>query len=171
MTEYIYHTGSIQEIIPDHGPLDTVLCFSQTPYYVHYTGEQKIYRFMPKKDFINANMLFIDPDNRTEEVMSLVSEFAAKHRIDAELAESLIDESENVFRLAEKDEEDGEDNLPPGVDEYMVAFESQMYAAKIAKRLGYEGAVGTDEQGPVFLVDMLGREDELEDVTGVEIDY
>lgn len=98
-------------------------------------------------DVINARELFYHENAGALD--ELVAEFDSKYDIgDIEMSKDLIS-----GRVSGWDEVEGWDGD--------ADWDAQYYAAKAAKILGFRGVCVEDEQGESYMIDMLGREDEL----------
>lgn len=144
--------------------------FTETPYSPGSIN--RIYAIDINSDnIISASHLFLDEDGNTAAVTALVREYAETHGIEMDIAYDLIDETLCAYDLRVNGEmeqidedtqviiEDGD--LPSEATLEDVSWDAQIYAAKIARVLGYEAAMGDDEQGLVYMIDMLNRDSEL----------
>ena len=103
-----------------------------------------------EREIIEASQLFYHED--AELLDEIVVELAARYDIDIDTAESLIDESINIYDIEcnVEDEELGE-----------ASWDIQGISARAAKLLGFRGVRVIDEQGSAYMIDMTGRESEL----------
>jgi hypothetical protein len=100
---------------------------------------------------IDASNIFCD--EKAEILSSLVKKLAERYGVDEDTAESLIDESANIYDIdCNVDAEDLAD----------ASWDIQKFTANAAKMLGYRGVKVTDEQGDAYMIDMLGHENELQ---------
>lgn len=146
----LFHTSPTEiQKITANGRFGEFLFFSSHVYamtaddFVTYSLE------LDDDQIIAAGQLFYHED--AEKLAPLVAELAAQLSIDEETAEALIEESKQVFDLDEIDPEDAGE----------IAWDVQRFTARAAKILGFRAVQVQDEQGSAWLVDMLGREDEL----------
>lgn len=147
----IYHTSpkEITKINPWGGVIGNgVLCFSDEPYVM--TGAENYITYSMNYDsmeFISASRLFYHPD--ASKLQIFVEELASLVGCDTDTAEALISEEESVW------------NIDLDADKAELDWHIQGVAAVCAKALGFDGCVGSDEQGKVYLVPMIGREADL----------
>ena len=81
----------------------------------------------------------------------IINEISLKFSVDNEIAEALLDSSQNEWELE-------------GADfEKMAEFSwwLQGKRGECAKKMGYDGCEDRDEQGTVYIIPMYGREGEL----------
>ena len=104
---------------------------------VYRMSEASIYIYEADFDCIHVGQLY---DER------IVSEIAERFSVDEDIAESLLDGSENVW-----------DHGADGDDSWWL----QGKRGECAVKMGYDGCEDRDEQGTVFIVPMFGRESEL----------
>jgi len=96
-----------------------------------------------------ADLFFHD---EAAKLVTLVAEASARFGISEHAAESLIDESQSIYDIDSNVE-------PENLGD--AAWDVQGYTARAAKLLGFRAVSVSDEQGTAYMVDMLGREDEL----------
>lgn len=145
------HTSPVEITSIDNlGRYGEFLFFSANE-YVMTAGARITYTIeLDDAEIIRAAALFHHDD--AEKLADLVAEVAARFDIEEDTAEALIEESESIFDI--------ESNVEPE-DLADAAWDMQHYTARAAKLLGYRAVAVSDEQGTAYLVDMLGREDEL----------
>ncbi|OHS09273.1 hypothetical protein HMPREF3289_00995 [Pseudomonas sp. HMSC75E02] len=93
-------------------------------------------------DLIPAGRLFYHDD--AAKLDGLVDEFCDRFGVDADSAEEIISEREQL------DSTDADE-----------LWDVQVYTARAAKLLGYRGVRVRDEQGTAYMIDMQGHESEL----------
>jgi hypothetical protein len=121
--------------------------------YVMSAKDVHIYKTEISTDeLISARRLFWHEDAAL--LAPLVEEVMARIGVEEETAESLISEKTCLIELDQYNMDD---------DWWL-----QRVTARAAKTLGYRGCIMTDEQGGMFMIDMEGRENELEKI-GEEI--
>lgn len=77
----------------------------------------------------------------------IISEIAERFNVDGELAEGLLDATKNEWDMAGITGED--------------SWWLQGKRGECAVKMGYDGAEDEDEQGRVYIIPMIGREEEL----------
>ena len=133
----MFHTSPNKELkINKNGISQDCLFFSDEVYKM---SEASIYTFEADFNCVRASELHDD------EVISQIAEY---FNCDLELAESLLDASENEW--AQEFDCDGEDS-----------WWLQGKRGECAVKMGYDGCEDEDEQGTVYIVPMFGRESEL----------
>ena len=147
---YLYHTSPSEIIeITEAGRFGSFLFFSGHVYTMT-AGQAVVYGLDIDEDsIIEAGQLFYHDD--AEKLAPLVAELAARMDIDEATAEALIEESTTVYDLDGIDMEDAGE----------LSWDVQHFTARAAALLGFRGVAVRDEQGAVYLVDMLGRETDL----------
>ena len=112
--------------------------------YTMTAGDFVTYKLeINEEDLIDACHLFYHED--AQKLTALVAEFCRRFDVDADTAEEIISER------AQLDSADADD-----------LWDAQAFTARATKILGYRGGIGRDEQGSVYMIDMLGREADLE---------
>lgn len=101
------------------------------------TASATVYVYEAEFDCVRANQL------HDEEIISEIAEF---FNVDLEVAEGLLDGSENEWEHGA----DGESSRW-----------LQGKRGECAVKMGYDGCEDEDEQGTVYIVPMAGRESEL----------
>lgn len=146
----LFHTSPAEiKEITTLGRFDGFLFFSADE-YVMTAGEHITYRIgLDDSQIIEAGQLFYHEN--AAELSGLVSELAGYLGIDENDAEALIEESKSVFDLDIVEPEDAAD----------LSWDVQLFTARAAKILGFRGVQVEDEQGSAYMIDMLGRENEL----------
>lgn len=101
---------------------------------------------------IKASSLFYQEGANEENkaLWAIVHEVMERFNVDEETAMALLDESESEIVNEYDKESEGEDG-----------WWLQHATARAAKALGFDGVEVTDEQGASYMIDMLGREEEL----------
>jgi|SRR5687768_15799104 len=149
----LFHTSpnEIKEI-NGAGRFGEFLFFSYEPYKMS-AGDVITYKIeIGKEEIISAGRLFYHDD--AEKLDSLVAELASKLGCDTETAESLIEETADIYDLADELGIERED-----IGE--ISWDIQHFTARAAKALGYRGAIVSDELGSSVMIDMAGHESEL----------
>ena len=135
----IYHTSPNKiEKINSYGIAGDCLFFSADIYTMTAAPEYAVYSIEISEDqIIKASDLYDE---------EIVSEIAEEFGVDVEVAEGLLDGSENEWDFdcdAEK------------------SWWLQGKQGECAKKMGYEACLSKDEQGSVYIVPLLGREEDL----------
>lgn len=145
----LFHTSPAEiKKINSFGVFGSFLCFSDDV-YVMTAGEFVTYKLeIDEDDIIEAGQLFYHDD--AEKLGGLVQEVMDMIGCDEDEAETLIEQRASISVCSEIDGED--------------LWEIQHISAQAARLLGYRGVSMQDEQGTVYLIDMLGCENELEQV-------
>lgn len=143
----LFHTGGEIKEINKLGTFGEFLFFSCSVYKMA-AGTVNVYKIeVNEDDFIRAGSLFYHED--AEKLDGLVSEFCEKYGVDEDTAEEIISERANAWDEIEDCDAD-------------ISWDVQHFTARAAKILGYRGVIVQDEQGGAWMIDMLGRESELE---------
>ena len=145
------HTSPVEiKKINSTGLFGSFLCFSQNEYVMTCSGSHFSYKIeIDDSELIEASRLFYHPE--AELLNDLVLEVCEKYGVDKDMAENLIGEMENGFDVIYEFDSDD-------------AWEMQHRTARAAKILGYRGCIMEDEQGTLYMIDMLGKECELKQV-------
>ncbi|NYT25412.1 hypothetical protein H0A73_17565 [Alcaligenaceae bacterium] len=139
----LFHTSPAEiTSINGLGLFGSFLCFSENV-YVMTAGEHVAYRLeIDEDDIIEAGQLFYHDD--AEKLDGLV----------ARVMDMLdCDEGEAIEQIEQRADFCGD------ADD---SWEIQHISAQAARLLGYRGVSMQDEQGTVYMIDMMGRENELE---------
>lgn len=139
----LFHT-SPNEItsIDKHGRFGEFMFFS-LDVYVMTAGDYVTYRTeIDESAIIEAGHLFYHED--AARLDGLVAQFCERYDVDADTAEEIISERQQL------DSCDGGD-----------LWDVQLFTARAAKLLGFRGVAVSDEQGRAYMIDMLGHESEL----------
>ncbi|MCV4287849.1 hypothetical protein OH708_08025 [Pseudomonas capsici] len=146
----LFHTSPAEiATINKNGRFGEFLFFSSTAYAMA-VGEVVTYSVeMDDDSIIDAGSLFYHED--AEKLEGLVAELANRFEIDADTAEDLIAEKTSVYDIDGIEPEDMAD----------ASWDVQRFTAKAAKILGFRGVAVSDEQGTAYMIDMLGREQDL----------
>lgn len=149
----LFHTSPSQiTVIAGNGRFGEFLFFS-AHVYVMTAGDFVTYKIeLDDSAIIKAGQLFYHAD--ASKLDSLVAELVDRLSIDADDAEALIEGSKSAYDLDGIEPEDAAD----------TAWDAQLFAARAAKLLGFRAVQVQDEQGAAYMIDMLGRESELETV-------
>lgn len=140
----LFHT-SPNEItaIDTSGRFGEFLFFSSNVYQMT-AGKAVVYSIeIDENEIIDARSLFYHED--AAKLDALVSQFCARFNVDADTAEEIISERQQL------DTCDADDS-----------WDAQIFTARAAKILGYRGVIVSDEQGTAYMIDMCGREAELQ---------
>lgn len=147
----LFHTSpeAISQI-NTHGRYGSFLFFSSHVYAMN-AGSVKAYSIeLDESECIGAGELFYHED--AAKLDSLVAEVAARYDIDEDAAAALIDESKSIYDI--------ESNVEPE-DLGDAAWDIQHATARAAALLGFRAVRVSDEQGASYMVEMLGREQDL----------
>ena len=148
--DYIYHT-SPEKIgaIHDRGMFGDVLHFSTKPYFMTAAENPNIYKMKySDDDFIDASSLFYHEN--AAKIQSIADHLATRYGITSDAAEDIISGNKSSYDFGLDSETSAQ-----------LDWDAQTAAAQSAKKLGYKGAKGQDEQGSVYMVPMHGREKDL----------
>lgn len=147
----LFHTSPAKIEKISKGRFGEFLFFS-SHIYTMTAGECITYKIeITESEVIEASKLFYHADATALE--PLVEKLAAQLDIDSDTAESLIDESSNIYDIESNvDAEDMAD----------ASWDIQRITAAAAKLLGYRGVQVTDEQGGAYMIDMTGHEIDLQ---------
>jgi hypothetical protein len=131
----MFHTSPNKEIkVNNYGIAGSCLFFSDEVYQM---SESSVYVFEAEFNCVSANELH---DNE------IIEEIAEYFDVDLDVAESLLDGSENEWEHGA--DADG-------------SWWLQGKRGECAVKMGFDGCEDEDEQGTVYIVPMLGRESEL----------
>ena len=136
----MYHTSPVQiteGMINTNGISSDCLFFSDDIYVMGASGAYHVYE--ADFDCVRASQLH-DED--------IINEIADYFSCEPELAESLLDSSENEWN---------QDFDCEGGDSWWL----QGKRGECAVKMGYDGCEDVDEQGTVYIIPMQGRESEL----------
>jgi len=148
--DYIYHT-SPEKIgaIHDRGMFGDVLHFSTKPYTMSAAENPTTYKMKySDDDFIDASSLYHHDD--AAKIQPIANRLAKRYGITSDAAEDIISGNKSSYDFGLDSETSAQ-----------LGWDAQTAAAKAAKKLGYKGAKGQDEQGAVYMVPMRGREKDL----------
>lgn len=146
----IYHTSpeKIQQI-NSFGLFGDALCFAEQPYVMTAAPSPVMYSIeIDEEEIIDACSFFFREDY--EKLGGLVTEIMEMVECDEDTAQDLLSGKAALVDVA--GEFDAEQD-----------FEIQKMAVQAAKILGYRAVLLRDEQGPMYLVSMLGRESDLKE--------
>jgi len=151
----LFHTSPNKiEKITSSGRYGQFLCFSANIYEMS-ACETVAYKIdIEDGKIIDACDLFY-VENSAETLAALINEVCEIAHVDADTAMELIDGSESIWNLDVDIENE---------DKAEVDWDIQHISAKAAKLLGYRGVSVRDEQGTCYMIDMLGFENELQEV-------
>lgn len=138
----LFHT-SPEEVVKINrtGRFGEFLCFSAHE-YVMTAGDHITYRIsIDENDIIEASQLFYHED--AAKLDPIVAQVMSLADCDEDTAISYIEQKDDCG--------DAE-----------ISWDIQSLTAKAAKTLGFRGVSMRDEQGTVYMIDMLGRESDLE---------
>ena len=149
----IYHTSpsKIEKIKDRKGNFKDSLFFSADEYSMS-SGKTTTYAMdIDNMEFLSPSQFFYDDDY--EKLNDIVSDVENYADVDNEMAQGLLDGSEDPFEIIEDGEMAGD-----------LSWFIQGKQGESAKILGYDGAESEDEQGTVYIVPMIGRESDLIEV-------
>lgn len=147
----LYHTSPNQiENITENGRFGSFLFFSINEYVMTWGPTHYTYRLeIDENEIMRAEQLFYHENAAALD--GLVQEFCNRYEVDEDTAEEII-----AQRLSFHD---ADTNVEPEYKGF-ASWDSQHFAARAARILGYRGVSMDDEQGRAYMIDMLGREDE-----------
>lgn len=135
------------------GLFDEFLFFSSRTYQM-CAGKAIVYQVeIEENEIIEASHFFYHDD--AEKLQPLVEQVMAWNSCDEDMAAGLIDGTVDVYECYE---ELGYSDMSDVAD---LSFETQRYAGRAAKLLGYRAVAVRDEQGTAYMIDMTGREHEM----------
>lgn len=146
----LFHTSPAKiDKITTSGRFGEFLFFANDVYSMT-AASPVVYRLdLADDEVIEAGRLFWHDD--AERLQPLVVELAQRLGVSEEDAEALIEESKSAHDIDSIEPEDAAD----------ASWDVQMFTARAAKALGFRAVQVQDEQGSAWMVDMLGREEEL----------
>ncbi|MCS6259863.1 hypothetical protein G3479_11455 [Shewanella baltica] len=133
----MFHTSPskiVKGSINKYGIAGSCLFFSDDVYQM---SEASVFTYEAEFDCVRASQLHDD---------AIIDEIASYFDVDADTAGSLLDGSENEWDYGA--DADG-------------SWWLQGKRGECAVKMGYDGCEDRDEQGTVYIVPMLGREEEL----------
>lgn len=145
----LYHASPapIGIIAPD-GLFGSLLCFANKPYFMTRAAAAVVYELeIDEDDLLDSASRFRFIDDPA--VDAAVAEIAELVGCDESTALDLLSERASL----------SETDFPFDAE---LDFSIQRIAGECAVKLGYRGVVLSDEQGSLYLIDMLGREAELQ---------
>ena len=147
----LYHTSGAEITnINELGRFGSHLCFADEPYFMAIDPAITYKIEIDENDIIEAGSIFYHDD--AEKLSALASEVAERIGCSEDDAEEVISQRLNVWDM----------DLELEADELAeLSWDSQRWAAEAAALLGYRGVSMQDEQGTMYLVDMLSRESDL----------
>lgn len=147
----LFHTSPTEITeINAAGRFGEFLCFADEPYKMS-ASDVFTYRIEVSDDeVISARSLFWHED--AEKLAPFVEQVMQMAECDEDMAEALIAQRADVHELDHIDPENMAD----------MSWDIQKVTAKAAKALGFRGVAMNDEQGVCYMIDMLGRENELD---------
>jgi len=152
---YVYHTspGKIASI-NSSGLFDDGLHFSNKPYSMTAAKNPTTYKMkINDADYISAQQ--IPYHNDYSKIDNVVKEIANRYNVSDDVALDLISENKSIYDI-------------DGIENYGDAsWDIQRAGLNAAKRLGYKGLIGNDEQGATYLTSMAGREKDLIDISHI----
>jgi hypothetical protein len=154
-TVSVFHT-SPEPItkIGARGTFGSHLCFADRVYAMAQ-GPLHVYRLdLDEGEIVESGrLLYADTEGKIAGITQRIMELA---ECDEDTADELLSQRADVSTLEHIAAEDAAD----------IGWKIQRLTAEAGRLLGYRGVSMQDEQGTVYLIDMLGRESELVDVTG-----
>ena len=134
----LYHTSHQKEfIVNSNGLFGEFLFFSPKIYHMSHKSNYVHELELNEDDVISAGSLFYH-DN-CHKLNNIVKKVMELFECDEETAQELLSEREHIFT------------------NYDDSFELQRLTALCAKTLGYRAVLSEDEQGCVYIVDMLNE--------------
>lgn len=143
-TMTLFHTSPVAiSAITRTGRFDEFLFFS-SKVYVMTADKFVVHEIeLDNDDIIEAGALFFREDSPIK-LQPLVDQFCTRFNVDANTAEEIISEREQL--------------VSSDADEL---WDVQLYTARAAKLLGFRAVKVSDEQGAAYMIDMLGHHAEL----------
>lgn len=127
------------------GRFNEFLFFACEPYSMG-CGDYITYKLeLDENNIIESGSLFYHKD--ADKLDGVVARFCNRFDVDTETAEEVISERQQL-ELTDPDD----------------LWDIQIFTANAAKALGFRAVAVRDEQGTAYMIDMEGREDELEQV-------
>jgi hypothetical protein len=152
--EYFHGSPQPIEQINDLGRFGSHLFFSGRPDAASTHGEHLYKISMPDSDIIDASSLFYQKDSG--KLSGFVEDLSEDLGVDEETAENLISQKISLYDV---------DGLDLDAEEIAEKdWDIQGITAKAAKLLGFRGVAVPDEYGTSYMVDMIGRDNELRPV-------
>lgn len=152
-TRVLYHSSPDSKLkVTKSGRFGEFLFFGSSTGMGPGAGGHNYRIEVPKEEIIEASSLFFQED--ASKLDGLVKKVMAQFSVDQEMAMGLIDQTVNVYDVADKLGIDIADISD-------VSYDLQKMAAQAAQKLGYRGVEVPDEHGTSWMIDMLGKESEL----------
>ena len=173
----LFHT-SPEEIkeIHEEGLFGSQLFFSGNPYFMTQSEDPITYKMdVDENELLDINKLpYIDSDdykkikpiiNEVEKVTGLSESESLDLLSERYSLTEFFNKLEDYYNFYHEQDKNSEEksrklklyenlkNKDIGDIEWMI----QKFSGEVAKKLGYKGAILTDEQGSSYLIDMLGR--------------
>ena len=148
----IIHWGSkIEKIIPGHGILGGVLCFTHDGGYCLFDGGYKYALDINEENIINRKSLdyYFKARSKREKIFNKsIKNISRALNVDKNQAYSLLLGFQDVYEIDSGDLGDlGE-----------ASWFCQAEAARCGCAMGYDAVKDFDEQGSMYLVDCVGKE-------------
>lgn len=152
----LFHTSPTKITkIDRNGRFSEFLFFSSDVYCMTADEEVSVYSIeLDASSVIEASSIFYHDDS-DEKLDALVATVAKRYAVEEAVARDLIDETASIYEV---------DSSVEAEDLADASWDIQLATAKAAKMLGFQGVRVTDEQGAAYMIDMLGREEELIEV-------
>lgn len=151
----LFHTSPNKiEKITMSGRYGQFLCFSANIYEMSACATVAYKIDIEDEKVIAASELFYI-ENSAEILKIQINEVCKIAHVDFDTAMELIDGSESIWNL---------DSDIANEDKAEIDWDIQHISAKAAKMMGYRGVSVRDEQGTCYMIDMLGFENELQEV-------
>ena len=149
----IYHTSpvEIKEIKANNGIFEDVLFFSSHVYKMA-VGEVFVYE-VDSDELSFADVCDLYDEEIGQEIADKIA-YLSGQDIDLDLAYDLLGGYKSIWEVGGDFDFDGE--LMADVDWFIQAKQ-----AKCAVKMGFDGALGEDEQGAVYMIPMFNRENLL----------
>ena len=150
----LYHTSpeKIEKINKNRGPFSGALFFSDSPYYMS-TASKNVYTVnVEDSDFIDL----YDLDNDAEIIEDI------KHMFNALFDQDINDDDAYDYLVEDIDifSQDLDGELSSEFSWFLQGIQ-----AKAAKKQGYLGVLSDDEQGAVWIINMINKEHLLNDIS------
>ena len=150
----LIHTSPVEiKEITKNGVFGDILFFASEEYHMGKTSH--VYSLEVGEDKI-INMTQLKDEKIIQEILDDLEGMKLTQEPDLELAESILDGSQYLLDLIP------EDQMEYGCGDYSeYLWDIQTYQGRCAKKMGYEVCQSFDEQGTVWIVPMMGRENDL----------
>ena len=152
----LYHSSpnKITELSKDHEPFNGVLFFSDEPYVMSTSKVTYIYSIDIEESEI-IEVISLDCDETVHEIIHLAS-WLLNITIDEDRAHNILTAHESIFDVLS---DMGQHNHFESASDF--DWTVQTLQVKAGENMGYSMVLGDDEQGAVWYMNMIGKEDQL----------